>query len=777
MKTILGASCSAGLCGLLLAVLSVAAVALEPILPTQLREGNGIIKNKNWAIALGKALFWDQQVGSDGMACASCHFSAGADSRITGQLNPGFEQIPNPDFAFGAVAPTSKRGLTASGSIAGPAYTLRPTDFPFHQLADMNDRNSEILLATNDVMSSLGTFDTDFERIRRRKRAGDKCTEPSGDIFHSGGYPSRQVEPRNTPTTINAVFFDRLFWDGRANNIFNGVGVFGLRDIKHDPKARILVMAGNGDVQLMSLAIPNSSLASQAMAPPVSDMEMSCQGRNFADIGRKMLAVRPLARQAVHPNDSVLGVSGPFGDLRAPHHKTGLSVVNGYDQLIERAFDMKYWGARGRFRISETGQLVRAARDGYSQKEINFGMFWGLAVMMYESTLISDQSPFDTANAVGCFKTGFPGEVDKDAVQACVRRGLLSQIEADGFVLFNTGFGFVPEDPVPGKGGACAVCHSGTMFSAAVSLPTKVMNIPQIDRSGNVGLTLEDLGFSNIGSRPFDSDVGLGGQDPYGNPLSFTRQYKNYLIAGRDPSKIVDGFTVDPCLGLPFFWPFDFNFDDCRSAEPTGANAAAKRVKVDGSFKTPTLRNVALTPPYFHYGGYATLTQVVEFYVRGGNRRDKSLLGVMFKGDDTGTGPLGDSGFDNPGEVGPDGKIDFGTNTDDLVIPLDLRLGRVPNNPAMDQRYGIDALVAFMKMLTDARVQCDVAPFDHPELHIVTANLPTDFQVRGRADDVVFSLPAVGKGGYQEIDPRFCIPNAGDLFARGMGARIGDATR
>ena len=40
------------------------------------------VKNKQAAIQLGKALFWDMQVGSDGIqACASCHFNAGADSR------------------------------------------------------------------------------------------------------------------------------------------------------------------------------------------------------------------------------------------------------------------------------------------------------------------------------------------------------------------------------------------------------------------------------------------------------------------------------------------------------------------------------------------------------------------------------------------------------------------------------------------------------------------------------------------------------------------------
>jgi cytochrome c peroxidase len=37
-----------------------------------------------------------------------------------------------------------------------------------------------------------------------------------------------------------------------------------------------------------------------------------------------------------------------------------------------------------------------------------------------------------------------------------------------------------------------------------------------------------------------------------------------------------------------------------------------------GRFKTPTLRNIALTPPYLHTGGEKTLLDVVNFYDRGG---------------------------------------------------------------------------------------------------------------------------------------------------------------
>jgi cytochrome c peroxidase len=37
-----------------------------------------------------------------------------------------------------------------------------------------------------------------------------------------------------------------------------------------------------------------------------------------------------------------------------------------------------------------------------------------------------------------------------------------------------------------------------------------------------------------------------------------------------------------------------------------------------GAFKTPTLRDIALTAPYFHDGSSKNLTEVVEFYNRGG---------------------------------------------------------------------------------------------------------------------------------------------------------------
>jgi cytochrome c peroxidase len=41
-----------------------------------------------------------------------------------------------------------------------------------------------------------------------------------------------------------------------------------------------------------------------------------------------------------------------------------------------------------------------------------------------------------------------------------------------------------------------------------------------------------------------------------------------------------------------------------------------------GKFKTPTLRNVALTAPYMHDGSIATLEEVIEHYNSGGKDND-----------------------------------------------------------------------------------------------------------------------------------------------------------
>jgi len=106
-----------------------------PLEPPNLGD---FIKDKPAAIALGKALFWDMSVGSDGVqACASCHFSAGADNRAKNQISPGLNRTPMKDTTF---------------SPHGPNYTLKAEDFPLHKLSDPLDRYSSVVRTSNDVV-------------------------------------------------------------------------------------------------------------------------------------------------------------------------------------------------------------------------------------------------------------------------------------------------------------------------------------------------------------------------------------------------------------------------------------------------------------------------------------------------------------------------------------------------------------------------------------------------------------------------------------------------
>ncbi len=59
------------------------------------------------------------------------------------------------------------------------------------------------------------------------------------------------------------------------------------------------------------------------------------------------------------------------------------------------------------------------------------------------------------------------------------------------------------------------------------------------------------------------------------------------------------------------------------SESPDEGRFAHKKVKVlKGAFKTPTLRDIALTAPYMHNGAYKTLQEVVDHYNRGGDDRE-----------------------------------------------------------------------------------------------------------------------------------------------------------
>ena len=461
------------------------------------------------AIILGKALFWDSQVGSDGIqACASCHFHAGADSRAKNQLSPGLLRVnadgsPNPDHA------TQK----------GYNYTLATSDYPFRLLADPNNRNSAVLRDTNDITGSQGVKFRKFVEVVPGVPIDVTLFMGDPDGFKVNGLNVRRVEPRHTPSVINAVFNNRQFWDGRAQNSFNGANPFGTRD----PNARVFrADSPNSQPIAVQVNIPNASLASQAVGPPLSTFEMSADGRTFADIGekfarplrdsgKKLKPLRPLGQQQVHPNDSVLG---PYS--RYPQN--GLTYST-YEQLIKEAFAEKWWNSQWDVRIESDGSrtLCKPCLLGkvYSVMEMNFSLFFGLAVQLYEATLVSDQTPFDAFAG---------GNVNA-----------ISQSAARGVDLFRSQ-----------ARGRCINCHGGPELTNNAS---RIIAIGRFRRrEGNY----IDQGFNNIGVRPTTEDPAVGGNDPFGNALSEAR----LVFQGRFPNPVpppepTDTLGVDGAFKVP----------------------------------------------------------------------------------------------------------------------------------------------------------------------------------------------------------------------------------
>ena len=90
------------------------------------------IRNADVAAALGKALFWDMQVGSDGVqACATCHFTAGADPRTKNQISPGLLRVIVRARTSDGQSRRGPGARTSTSVAQGPNATLTPADFPF----------------------------------------------------------------------------------------------------------------------------------------------------------------------------------------------------------------------------------------------------------------------------------------------------------------------------------------------------------------------------------------------------------------------------------------------------------------------------------------------------------------------------------------------------------------------------------------------------------------------------------------------------------------------
>lgn len=552
------------------------------------------VSDRTAAIQLGKALFWEMQVGSDGVqACGSCHSQAGADSvRKKNQLNPALLRVKNTPQGDIIGYYNSAQDPDTFFEVDGPNHTLSSHDFPFirtpNSLIQLPNKTVDPDVAAgnkNDIVGSQGVFYTYYYNVIPGQPY-DRGTPLPDAVFNVKGINTRRVEQRNTPQNFNAVLNFTNFWDGRANNHFNGVTPFGQQDA-----TAFIFVCNNGKLTTVTMDLENASLASQAVGPPVSFFEMSYGNgvddfRTFPEIGRKLLDqdLVPLARQLVDPTDSVLGKFSGYP-------RRGLCGVN-YKSMIQKAFLPKYWSSAKQIAIGPSIMLPMPSNHGaimmgpvkilspkqaeafppdqiFTQMEANFSMFFGISIMLYESTLLMDQTPFDHWMETGRFSNKFGPR------------------ELAGLNLF------------AGKG-LCINCHEGPELSSAsvrtvrnnANSPIDIMQLP----SGQ--FAPYDEGFFNTAVVPTTDDIARGGADPFGRPLSFARQY---------------AFELFGIMEIPFpLPPLPPTLDNGQPLPPLDQLFA--RIAIDGAFKTASPRGTELTGPYFHNGGVATLRQAVDAY-------------------------------------------------------------------------------------------------------------------------------------------------------------------
>ena len=406
--------------------------------PTNLAD---YVKDEAVAVKLGKALFWDMQAGGDGKhSCASCHNAAGADNRTRNTLNPhgSGDYLVNADVTA-SMFPIKTSLVVGSAGVRQTAFT---------GLADP-------LQASSGFPADLGTPVWDTE-------------------FYLGGSNIRHVTERQAPSVINSVYYFLSNWDGSARDTFNGVNTAGATPAAGNPK--MVRVSPDGLLGLVSVSLNNSSLASQAVGPANNPVEMSFKGRNFPQLGKKLLhpAVVPLGLQMVATDDSSLG---PMSNGL----NKGLNTR--YADMVSQAFHPRWWNSSQCVDADKAPVADSAGcPNSFRVMEANFSLFWGLAIQLYQATLIADDTPFD-----------------RNALNVQQRRGL---------------------EAYTGQA-RCGQCHNGPeLTKASVS---KVLGSVPLDPT---------TGFFNTAVRPAAEDGGLKDVGLANRALFKTTHLRNVELTG-----------------------------------------------------------------------------------------------------------------------------------------------------------------------------------------------------------------------------------------------------
>jgi len=171
--------------------------------------------------------------------------------------------------------------------------------------------------------------------VVRQDPASEFTPDPIFDLFP-------QATGRHAPEIVAALYAPEAFWDGRASDTFI------------DPQTLLVSIPAGG------------ALESQIVGPPLSDVEMAHEARNWGQVSTKLVGARPWALATNQPADAAAQILA---------HPT-------YPSLFEAAFG---------------DPAINAERIAF-------------AIASYERTLVPDQTPWDR------FIAGQPGAMTQNQI-------------------------------------------------------------------------------------------------------------------------------------------------------------------------------------------------------------------------------------------------------------------------------------------------------------------------------------------------------------------------
>jgi cytochrome c peroxidase len=407
-------------------------------------------------------------------------------------------------------------------------------------------------------------------------RAGsDQTTDPPGNRVSIGG----GAYDVNSQQVLNSAYNTIIYWNGRNDSLWSQILAVEESPVSMaGSRMRVAWRIADAYRAEYDALFPDQRFP----FPPEMDSVLAQKGR----INTDGTCVDPCPNTYCH---MVTPVGGPAVCIpRFP--------VDGRPGYVKTFGDLPVCTFGVPDPVNDPTGLLQPNNDAYDCMDVpdqlaitQIYVNWAKAIAAYEYTLLSRNSAFDQWITAG-------GPSDSSIISASAQAG------AKLFL---------------GKGG-CTQCHSGPLLTDGkfhnIGVPQDGMFVPlpsQCPANGYCDCVSDDT-HSPMNCLPNGAREGL--RKLAVNGFRRDSRWSDDTVCQAHSSDhfnaLYDASNPTECDGRIVFY------------------AASLTTDLIGTWRTPSLRDVALTAPYMHDGVYATLDDVVKHYNRGGTSLSGTQVGT-----------------------------------------------------------------------------------------------------------------------------------------------------